>query len=227
MSYQASDHFKNNARYASMKHIERWLIEHNAKRMIEFGTSRVRYEGNSTIFLALMARQLNARFTSVDVSQDNINKAISIVQDFDASLLGNIEFVCQDQYTYMKLYNEHPAQYVYLDADDNQKHKALETLLQQSAIWRRYPQVLDNPALICIDDMITQDAGCIEQVQGVVDLVNSYESELKPLNRIDDGEPLNAEQLEWQERNKKLPKVKDEDNIRQFEYQILLEYNNA
>ena len=76
--------------------------------------------------------------------------------------------------------------------------------------------------------MITQDYGCIVQVDGVVDIVNSNPEYLKPLDRIDYGETINSEQMEWNKKNKILPKIEDnflvhEKGVKQFEYQILVE----
>ena len=145
--------------------------------------------------------------------------AIKIVEDFDKNLLQYIEFVCMDQYEYMKKYDEESAQYVYLDCDDQHKHNSLKSLLESN--------ILDYNSLICIDDMITQDYGCIVQVDGVVDIVNSNPEYLKPLDRIDYGETINSEQMEWNKKNKILPKIEDnflvhEKGVKQFEYQILV-----
>jgi len=209
-----------NARYSAAKHIYEYIKNNKSKRFIEFGTSRVNFEGNSTIFLSLLAKENGAKFTSVDISQQNIDNAIKIVENFDKNLLQYIEFVCMDQYEYMKKYDEESAQYVYLDCDDQHKHNSLKSLLESN--------ILDYNSLICIDDMITQDYGCIVEVDGVVDIVNSNPEYLKPLDRIDYGETINSEQMEWNKKNKILPKIEDnflvhEKGVKQFEYQILVE----
>lgn len=209
-----------NVRYSSVKHIYEYIKNNKAKRFIEFGTSRVNFEGNSTIFLAMLAKENEAKFTSVDISQQCIDNAIKIIKDFDENLLQYIEFVCMDQYEYMKNYDGESAQYVYLDCDDNHKHDAFKSLLESD--------ILDFDSLICVDDMITQDYICIVQVNGVVGIVNKNPEYLKPLDRIDYGETINSEQIEWNRKNKLFPQTEDnfliyEKGVRQFEYQILVE----
>lgn len=214
-------HLSENVRISSLKHIHGYILNNNVKRIIEFGTSRVNFEGNSTIFLALLAKEKKAKFTSIDINQNNIDNAKSIVRSFDANLLDYVEFVCKDQYSYMSEYEQIAAQYVYLDCDDNQKHKSLDALLKSS--------ILDNKALICIDDMITQDGDCEIQVQGVIDIVNKNSKFLIPLTRNDNHLPLNQEQIKWNNLNQTFPQPKNnslvyEKGVRQFEYQILLEH---
>jgi len=210
-----------NVRISSLRHIHEYILNNDVKRVIEFGTSRVNFEGNSTIFLALLAKEKKAKFTSIDINQNNIDNAKSIMESFDADLLDYVEFICKDQYVYMNEYDQIPSQYVYLDCDDNQKHKSLDALLKSN--------ILDNKALICIDDMITQDYGCQIQVEGVVDIVNQNSKFLTPLTRNDSHLSLNHEQIKWNSLNETFPQSKNnclvyEKGIRQFEYQILLEY---
>lgn len=213
-----------NVRVSSFQCIHDYILNNEVKNIIEFGTSRVDYEGNSTIFFALIAKQKRIKFISVDIIQSNLDNAKNIVKQFDSKLLEYIDFVCDDQYNYMKNYSGNNFQFVYLDCDDNKKHESLRSLLNS--------KILDSKALICVDDMIMQDSICETQVNGVVDIVNTNSDMLSPLERGDYSiSNLNEQQTNWNNLNKNHPQIKEnytvhKNGVKQFEYQILLKYNN-
>ena len=213
-------YLNENIRFSSLKYIHQYIERNDVKRIIEFGTSRVNFEGNSTIFLALLSFENNAKFTSIDIDQNNILNAIEIVKQFDSDLVDKIEFVCEDQYKYMQNYAENPAQYVYLDCDDQKKHESLNALLKS--------KILDSKALICVDDLgfaAPNDQINRCQIDGVVDIANSN-SKLTPVeNRYIDFSKLNPEQMHHYNNNQTLDNFKVyEKGVQQFEYQILINY---
>lgn len=217
-------YLRKNVRISSFQCIHDYILNNEVKNIIEFGTSRVDYEGNSTIFFALIAKQKTIKFVSVDNIQSNLDNAKNIVEKFDPELLEYIDFVCDDQYNYMKTYVGNNFQFAYLDCDDNKKHESLRSLLDS--------KILDSEALICVDDMIMQDPGCEMQVNGVFDIVNSNPDTLIPVER---GEysisDLNEQQINWNNLNTNHPQIKENctvhtNGVKQFEYQIILKYNN-
>jgi predicted O-methyltransferase YrrM len=218
-----NEYLNQNVRFSSLRYIHEYIANNDVKRIIEFGTSRVNFEGNSTIFLALLSLEKDAKFTSVDINQNNIDNAIEIVKKFNSNLLDRIEFVCGDQYKYMENYTEDPAQYVYLDCDDQKKHESLKALLKS--------KILDSEALICIDDMVFADPNDEinkSQVYGVVDEINSN-NKLTPIyNQYSDE--LNYEQTIWINYYKNNPTPRNfkiySEGVHQFEYQILVNYKN-
>lgn len=218
-------YLKQNVRISSFQYIHDYILDNKVKNIIEFGTSRVNYEGNSTIFLALIAKQRKTKFVSVDNTQSNLDSAKNIIEQFDPKLVKYVDFVCDDQYNYMKTYDGNNFQFVYLDCDDNKKHESLKSLLNS--------KILDSKALICVDDMIMQDSGCEMQVNGVVNIVNSNPDILIPVERGDYSiSDLNEQQINWNNLNKNYPQIKEncivhKNGIKQFEYQILLKYSNS
>lgn len=212
-------YLQENARRDSLIYIYNWIKENDIKKMIEFGTNRCDFEGNSTIFLALIAKEKGCKFISVDISEENIKNAKYLVEKFDSDLLDHIDFVCEDQYKYMSYYNDYPAQYIYLDCNDSNKDGAFRDLLKS--------KILDSKALICIDDMITQDSPCREQLDGVIHVINNCDN-LVPLERLKGGE-LNKEQEKYRDMDREYLLEngnfdKYEKGVKQFEYQILVEW---
>ena len=217
-------YLRKNVRISSFQYVHDYILNNEVKNIIEFGTSRVDYEGNSTIFFALIAKQKTIKFVSVDNIQNNLDNAKNIVEKFDPKLLEYIDFVCDDQYNYMKTYVGNNFQFAYLDCDDNKKHESLKSLLDS--------KILDSEALICVDDMIMQDPICEIQVNGVVDIANNNPDILILVERKDYSiSDLNEQQTNWNNLNKNYPQIKENftvhtNSVKQFEYQILLKYNN-
>jgi predicted O-methyltransferase YrrM len=218
-----SQYMNKNARRNSMRHVSDYILNNTVKNIVEFGTSRVDYEGNSTIFHAILARENNISFTSVDIVEEYLENAKQFIKNFDEDLLNYINFVCDCQYNFMKNYSGDLFQCVYLDCDDLKKHNALKTLIECES------NMLDNEALIYIDDMIftsSEDEVNKNQVYGVVDIINTN-SKLTPVDKSEEY-ILNSQQNEWYNNNliNSIPdncKVYN-DGVRQFEYQILAKY---
>ena len=59
-------YLRKNVRISSFQYVHDYILNNEVKNIIEFGTSRVDYEGNSTIFFALIAKQKTIKFVSVD-----------------------------------------------------------------------------------------------------------------------------------------------------------------
>lgn len=215
-------YLKENVRIESLRHISDYISNYEVKRIIEFGTSRVSFEGNSTIFLGLLSRENSCKFTSVDIEENNIISARDMIKNFDLDLLNYIEFICDDQYNYMNNYTQECAQYVYLDGDDQKKHEALKTLINS--------KILDSKALICVDDMALP-YGSFSEINGVIQIANDNLKNLNPLKRSTASfSSLNLEQIKFNSLNNEFlnlsnNRLKNKEGVKQFEYQILLEWN--
>lgn len=218
-----SQYMNENARRNSMGYVRDYILNNEIKNIIEFGTARVNYEGNSTIFHSILAREKNIVFTTVDIVNENLENAKQFIRDFDEDLLNYVNFVCDCQYNFMKNYTGDPFQCVYLDCDDLNKHEALKTLIECES------NMLDNQALVYIDDMIvtsSEDLVNKKQVYGVVDIINTN-NKLTPVDKNEDY-TLNSQQNEWYNNNlnNTIPdncKIYS-NGVRQFEYQILAKY---
>lgn len=219
-----SKYMEQNARRDSMGYVSEYIKNNKfVKNIVEFGTARVDYEGNSTIFHAILCREKNIKFTTVDIVNQYLENAKQFIKSFDPDLLNYVNFVCDCQYNFMKTYDGDPFQCVYLDCDDLNKNKALECLIQNES------NMLDKQSLIYIDDMIyvgSNDEVNKKQVFGVVDIINTN-SKLVPVNK-DRDYILNSQQSEWYNNNliNSIPdncKVYPR-GVRQFEYQILAKY---
>lgn len=219
--------YDNNSRKDSTRFVYNYMVEHKFKNFIEFGMSRISgIEGDFTMLGAMMAKSMDLNFTSVDFEYPTVERASKWFEDSDLELFnsnkGSIELRHQDQYEYMREYDGEPYDYVFLDGDDQNKHGALQTLLDSN--------MLAPHALICIDDMVAKnwwgDDSYWEQSKEVVRIVNE-DPRLTPLDSVEYSPP-NEEQRKWRDYNAKYP-IPDntkvyEKGVRQFDYQIMLEY---
>lgn len=221
------DEQKDNVRKDSMRYVYDYIIENNVQNFVEFGMSRLSgIEGDFTILGALISKLQGVNFTSVDNEKATVDEMMNYFQNSSSEIFnleqGSVQLICDDQYQFMKNYSGDKFQYVFLDGGDGNKHGALQCLLDSN--------MLDSKALICVDDMVAKnwwgDESYYLQAKEVVRIVNE-DSRLTPVDLVEYSPP-NEEQKKWRDYNSQYP-IPDNDKVypngvRQFDYQILLEY---
>lgn len=220
VDYFYNQYLKNNARRNSFKQIIDIIKEKNYKELVELGTCREPREGASTILFSIISKYLNLNFSSIDISQENIDLSINHLKQYSVENYVNcVNYVNIDQYEYLNFRNT-KIDFLYIDASDGAKNKVLDYVINKT-------DVLNDGALIVIDDM-ANELGAGETCL-CIDIVNKS----KNLLPIDKKQYFNycEEEVYWDNHYSNYicnnNKLVYPNGVRQHPFQILLEYRKG
>lgn len=130
-------------------------IQHKARCIIETGTYRgIGADGESTLFLATLARDLGADFYSVDISQNAVKKSIEHLST--NGLKGDVS--CVDSVALLSCFNS-PIDVLYLDSYDFSPDNPTPAQIHQLAELGGAYGKLTSEAVILLDDCNIEGGG--------------------------------------------------------------------
>ena len=128
--------------------LQNYAIDHGARCIIETGTYRgIGGDGESTVFLATVARDLGADFYSVDINQETVNKSKAHMEE--RGLKADVS--CVDSVALLSCFGS-PIDVLYLDSYDFSPDAPLPAQIHQLAeIGAAYGKLASHAAVL-LDD---------------------------------------------------------------------------
>jgi hypothetical protein len=104
---------------------------------------------NFGVYLSKLSQEYNGKFSTVDISQDYINKSKILYKEINGE--NNIEFICSDSVKYLESYKGTP-NIVHLDSYDLDVLNPLPSMLHHWLEFQAIEDKMPSGSILIIDD---------------------------------------------------------------------------
>ena len=144
-------------RAATFRKAAEFILEHNCRRIVETGSYRGNpADGQSTLILALLAKELAGEILSIELNPEPIELAKTLLESNNVA--GWVNFSQTDSVVGLSIHNEN-IRFAYLDSYDHEAHNPGPCQRHQLAeVGALYGKMV-APCAILLDDHVPETGG--------------------------------------------------------------------